>query len=129
MIVELANPSQAIDEIPIAAFSKTLTGTVIRPTDDEYDAARSIWNARHDRRPALIVRPLSAADVQASVRFAAEQGLRLSVKNGGHGVTGAAVAHNGLMIDLSAMKRIEIDPEARIAVADPGLTWGEYAMP
>lgn len=127
MVAELAKPANVIDTIQIQALAAELQGEIVLPGDEQYDVVRAIWNARHNRRPALIVRADSTADVQAVVRFASETGLPLSIRSGGHGVTGAAVAQDSLMLDLSTMKSIEVDPEARIARADAGLTWREYA--
>lgn len=100
-------------------------GEVVLPGAGAYDAARRIFNAMIDHRPALIARCAGAADVQASIAFAREHGLRVSVKGGGHNVSGKAVADGGLMIDLSPMKRVQVDAERRVARAEPGLTLGE----
>jgi FAD/FMN-containing dehydrogenase len=100
-------------------------GQLISPGDDGYDAARRVWNGAIDRRPALIARVSRTADVVAAVRFAREQGLLVSVRGGGHSAPGFAVADGALMIDLSAMKEILIDPAARTAVAGAGLLWSE----
>jgi len=98
---------------------------VLRPGAAAYDEARTIWNGMIDRRPAVIVRCTGAADVIACVNFAREEGLPLAVRGGGHNVAGSAVCDDGLVIDLSTMKSIEIDPERRSARAEPGLLWGE----
>jgi FAD/FMN-containing dehydrogenase len=100
-------------------------GELIWPADREYDTARTVWNGAIDRRPALIARPRGPADVVAAVRFAREQGLLVSVRGGGHSAPGFGVADGALMIDLSAMKEILIDPAARTAVAGAGLLWSE----
>ena len=100
-------------------------GELIWPGDDEYDTARAVWNAAIDRRPALIARPDATADVLTVVRFARECGMEISIRGGGHSAAGHAVADGALMLDLSAMKAIEVDPAARTAVAGPGLVWRE----
>ena len=100
-------------------------GELIWPGDDEYDTARAVWNAAIDRRPALIARAHSTADVLTVVRFARERGMEISIRGGGHSAAGHAVADGALMLDLSAMKAIEVDPAARTAVAGPGLVWRE----
>ena len=87
------------------AFVAGVRGAVLRPGDEGYDDARSIWNGLIDRRPALIVQCTGAADVVDAVNFAREQGLVLSVKGGGHNVAGNAVNDGGLVIDLSADAR------------------------
>ena len=100
-------------------------GELIWPGDDGYDAARTVWNAAIDRRPALIARPDATADVLTVVRFARERGMEISIRGGGHSAAGHAVADGAPMLDLSAMKAIEVDPAARTAVAGPGLVWRE----
>jgi FAD/FMN-containing dehydrogenase len=102
-----------------------LSGRLLRPSDDGYDAARRVHNGLVDRRPAAIVRARSAADVAAGVRFARAEGLDICVRGGGHNVAGRAVAEGALMIDLIEMKGTEVDPEARTVRAEGGLTWAE----
>jgi FAD/FMN-containing dehydrogenase len=111
--------------VAIRAFRARLQGDLLAPGDPGYDDARRVFNALIDRHPALIARIRSAEDVQRSVLFAREHDLPLSVKGGGHNVAGSAVCDGGLMLDLSLLKRIQIDPERRIAVAQPGLILGE----
>ena len=96
-------------------LGRSLRGEVLLPGDDGYDAARSVWNAAIDRRPALVVRPRDAADVAAGIGFAREHGLDLSVRGGGHSPAGHAVADGGLMLDLSAMRDIRVDPTRQLA--------------
>ena len=97
-----------------------LRGPVFQPGDADYDGARSIWNAMIDRRPALIVRAAGTADVCTAVAFARDHGLPLAVKGGGHNIAGNAVCDDGLVIDLSAMRGVRVDPEARLADVDGG---------
>jgi hypothetical protein len=101
----------------VDALRARLRGPLLHPSDDGYDAARAVWNASIDRRPALVARCAGAADVVAAVTFAREHGLVLSVKGGGHNVAGTAVCDRGLLLDLSAMKGIRIDPLGRAARA------------
>jgi FAD/FMN-containing dehydrogenase len=103
----------------------SVRGQVIGPGDDGYDEARSIWNGAIDRRPAWIARCTGVADVVAAVRFARERDLLVSVRAGGHGVGGHAVCDGGLVIDLSPMKGIRVDPVTRTARAEAGVLWGE----
>jgi FAD/FMN-containing dehydrogenase len=98
---------------------------VLRPRDAGYDAARTVHNAMIDRRPGLIVRCAGAADVVAAVRFAGEHGLLLSVRGGGHSIAGLAVGDGGLMLDLSRMRGVRVDPEGRTARVEGGATWGD----
>jgi FAD/FMN-containing dehydrogenase len=100
-------------------------GALLRPAEEGYDEARRIWNGAIDRRPALIARCAGADDVMAAVRFARDRGLRVSVRGGGHAVAGHAVRDGGLMIDLSLMKAISVDPVARVARAAGGVLWSE----
>jgi FAD/FMN-containing dehydrogenase len=113
-------------EIAIEQLKKSVRGQLLRPDDGDYDAARTVYNAMIDRRPALILRCESAADVIQAVRFARENGVIVSVRGGGHSIAGQAVCDGGLMIDLSPMKGIRVDPARRVAEAEPGLTWGEF---
>jgi FAD/FMN-containing dehydrogenase len=101
-------------------------GRLITSGDVEYDDWRRVWNGMIDRRPALIVRCAGPADVRAAVQLARAEGLPVSVRGGGHSIAGNAVCDGGLMIDLSAMKEIRVDPAAREAVAGPGVLWGEF---
>ena len=95
------------------------------PGDEGYDAARAVWNAMIDRRPALIVRPADTADVRTAVLAAVANGLPVSVRGGGHNVAGHAVGEGAVMIDLSGMRTVEVDPVARIARVGGGATWGD----
>jgi FAD/FMN-containing dehydrogenase len=102
-----------------------LHGPLIVPGDEGYDDARSIWNGAIDRRPAGIARCTGVADVVVAVRFAREHRLDLAVRSGGHGVAGHALCDGGLVIDLSPMKGIRVDPTRRTARAEAGVLWGE----
>lgn len=98
----------------------------LRPGQAGYDDARRIWNGMIDRKPAMIARCTSTGDVVAAVREARARDLLVSVRGGGHNVAGTAVCDNGLMIDLSPMKGIQVNRSQRIAIAQPGLVWGEF---
>jgi FAD/FMN-containing dehydrogenase len=114
-----------IDNTAIDELAQTFSGKILRPGDDGYDSARTIYNAMIDRRPALIAQPANSADVAAAVKFAVQQKLPVSVKGGGHAASGHAVADGALMIDLSLLKGISVDSTARTATAEGGVTWGE----
>jgi FAD/FMN-containing dehydrogenase len=103
-----------------------IAGSVLLPSDAAYEDARRVHNGLIDRRPALVVRCHGTADVQAAVRFGRERGLEIAVRGGGHNVAGNAVCDGGLMIDLSAMRGVHVDPHARRARAQGGATWGDY---
>src|SRR5687768_1044100 len=102
-----------------------LAGPVITPQDPGYDEARTVF-AAVDRRPALIARPAGAEDVAAAIAHAREHGLPLAVRSGGHSPAGHGVVDDGVVIDLSGMRGLEIDPERRVAWAEAGLTAGAY---
>ena len=121
--VPASDPGRSLD---IAAFSAGLVGTVIRPEDAAYDEARLVHNRRFDKRPALIVRVASAADVARSVLFARRNDLEIAVRGGSHSVAGHSTTDGGMVIDMSAMKGLHIDPDRRLAWAQPGLTAGEF---
>ena len=95
-------------------------GQIIRPDDPEYDAARVVWNGMADRRPALIARCAGVDDVVAAVRFAREQDLLVAVRGGGHSVAGFSTCDDGIVIDLSRMRGLTVDPERRVARAEGG---------
>jgi FAD/FMN-containing dehydrogenase len=105
--------------------SLSIAGNVLDAASAGYDDARTVWNGAVDRRPALIAQCRTAADVAASIRHARAQELPISVRGGGHSPAGHAVVEDGLMIDLSPMKRVDVDPEARIAKVEPGVLLGE----
>jgi FAD/FMN-containing dehydrogenase len=100
-------------------------GALLQPGEEGYDEARRIWNGAIDRRPALIARCAGADDVAEAVRFARERDLVMSVRGGGHAVAGHAVCDDGVMVDLSLMKAVSVDPVARTARAAGGLRWAE----
>ncbi|HEX8918491.1 MAG TPA: FAD-binding oxidoreductase [Chloroflexota bacterium] len=110
----------------IEALKTRFRGQLLRQGDDGYDAARVLWNGMIDRKPAVIARCSGAADVVAAVGFAREQNLSLAVKGGGHSVSGASICDGGIMIDLTPMKSIRVDPDARTARAEAGVNWGEF---
>ena len=100
-------------------------GEVITPADTTYDDARRLWNAIHDRRPAVIVRPTTATKVATAVRFAREHGLEIVVKSGGHSAAGLKGTDGCLVVDLSDMRGVEVDPQTRIARSNGGALLGE----
>ena len=104
--------------------TETLQDEILLPGDERYDAARTVWNAMVDRRPAVIVRPTDATGVARAIRFARDQGMEIGVKGGGHSVTGHAVPDGGVQIDLSAMGWARVDAEARRAWVGGGAELG-----
>jgi FAD/FMN-containing dehydrogenase len=121
----LANGRVRLDESTIAALHDQVRGEVITPSDIGYDAARRVWNGLIDKRPAVIIRCTGVADVIAALGFAREQRLPVATRGGGHNVAGTAVCDDGVVIDLSPMKGIWVNPAARTVRAEPGVTWGE----
>ncbi len=107
------------------ALAARLDGRLVRSDDADYDAVRAVFNRMIDRRPLAIARCRGPADVARGILFAREHDLALSVRGGGHGVAGNAVCDGGLMLDLSVLKGLQVDPRRRIARADPGLTLGD----
>ncbi len=121
MSTETLLPSGTFDSLRGA-----LAGELILPGDAGYDAARAVWNAMIDAHPAAIARCASTDDVVAAVNFGREHGLEIAVRGGGHSAAGLAVCDGGLVIDLGPMHAVEVDPDARIAVAGGGTTWGQF---
>ncbi|WP_411966865.1 FAD-binding oxidoreductase [Haloferax sp. YSSS75] len=107
------------------AFAETLHGELVVPSDPEYDDARAVWNGMIDKRPALIARCAGVADVATAVTFARENDLLVSIRGGGHNVAGTAVCDDGLVIDLSEMTSVHVDPERRTAWVQAGATWAD----
>lgn len=104
---------------------RSMAGEVLLPTDAGYDESRRMWNAVHDRRPALIVRPTTPDAVATTVRFAQDLDLDLAVKSGGHSPAGHSAVEGGLVLDLSSMRGVTVDPETRLARANGGALLGE----
>jgi hypothetical protein len=112
--------------VVVGALKERFRGQLLGPGELGYDSARKVWNAMIDRRPRLIARCAGAADVIAAVNFAREHELLVSVRGGGHSVAGMGVCDDGLMIDLSLMRSIRVDPASRTARAEPGVLWGDF---
>ena len=109
----------------INRFRSAFGGEIVAPGDAEYDTARRVWSALFDRRPALVVRPLNVEDVAAAIRFGRDADLLIAVRGGGHGITGHATCDDGLVIDLSRMRGVTVDPTTRVARAAGGALLGE----
>ncbi len=118
-------PSGLLDGATVSDFIARLRGQVIQPGDEDYESARTVRNGLIDRRPAIIVRSSGVADVVEAVNFARDHGLLLSVRGGGHNVAGAAVNDGGVVIDLTGMRAVYVDPAARTARVQGGATWGD----
>ena len=112
-------------ETALQTLKATLRGQLIQPGDADYEAARKVYNAMIDRRPQLIARCVDAADVITAVNFARGEGMLLAVRGGGHNGAGLGICDDGLVIDLSGMRGVRVDPTARTARAGGGCTWGD----
>jgi FAD/FMN-containing dehydrogenase len=123
---ERAMQQSSLADISAHDFKVRLRGEVIGRQDPTYDEARRVWNAAIDKRPGLVVRPLDAGDVATAVELAGKRGLPVAVRCGGHSVAGKGVCEDGLLIDLSLMKGVRVDPDRRTARANGGVLWGEF---
>jgi FAD/FMN-containing dehydrogenase len=110
----------------VEQLREQVRGQVIAPQDDGYEQARAVNNAMIDRRPAVVVRAANVGDVIAAVNFAREAGIDLAVRGGGHSVPGFGTCDDGVVIDLSGMRGVRVDPGARTARAEGGATWGDF---
>jgi FAD/FMN-containing dehydrogenase len=117
--------TEILDTAHVDAFAAKLHGGVTRPTDPDYDEVRALYNAMIDKRPALIARCADVDDVVASVNFGREQGLEIAIRCGGHNGPGLGSVDDGLMIDLSGLKTITVDPDARTATIGGGCLFGD----
>ena len=124
-IATLTRSVTRVDVDEVDDLRDQLSGALLGPSDEGYDEARTIWNAMVDRRPALIARCTSTADVQRAVGFARRHQLLLAVRGGGHNIAGNAVCDDGLVIDLSPMKSVRVDQKKKVAEVGPGATLGD----
>ncbi len=118
--------ASTLDTAHFEQLSASFRGELIRPGDKGYEEARTIWNATVDRRPALIARCKEAADIRGAVNFARESGLMISIRGGGHNIAGNAVCEGGVMIDLSLLRSVTIDPKSRRAHVEPGALLSDF---
>jgi FAD/FMN-containing dehydrogenase len=114
-----------LEEAAVQQLEASLHGEMFRPGHAKYDEARKVWNGMIDKRPALIVRCAGVADVIDAVKFARDHDLLVSVRGGGHNIAGKAVCNGGLMIDLSRMRSVQVDPDKRTARVEGGATLGD----
>lgn len=115
-----------LGEATVQELRDSLRGGLLMPGDDGYDEAKRIWNGAHDaRRPAAVARATGVADVMAALGFARAHDLTVAVRGGGHSVAGLSTVDGGMLIDLSAMRSVRVDPTARVAYVGPGATWGD----
>jgi FAD/FMN-containing dehydrogenase len=114
-----------LDPMALGALRDAFGGEIVLPDDPGYDDARVVWNGMIDRRPAIVVRPTDADDVISAVRFAREQGLVIAVRSGGHSIPGLSTCDDGIVIDLSRMRGVTVDPERRTARVNGGALLAE----
>lgn len=116
-----------VDPGTVEQLSSSVRGNILQKGDVGYDEARDIWNAMIDRKPALIIRCSGVADVSQAVKFAATRDLLTAIRGGGHNIAGSALAEGGVVIDLSNLKPVHVDPSSRRAYVSPGATLGGLA--
>ena len=125
MATTLPKPD-SFSSLPWSFLESAIGGDLLLPDSPLYEDARHVWNGMIDRHPAAIARAKTVDDVVAAVRFAREHGLEIAVRGGGHNAAGLAVVDDGLVIDLTEMDQVQVDPERRIARAGGGATWGDF---
>src|SRR4029077_19613399 len=113
-------------KVTIHQLRDQVRGTTVLAGDEGYDEARKVYNAMIDRHPEVVVRAANAGDVIAAVRYAADNNLDLAIRGGGHSVPGFGTCDNGVVIDLSGMRGVRVDPSNRTARAEGGATWGDF---
>ena len=116
---------RSIDPTRLQAFRDGFAGEMVLPGAETYDASRAVWNGMIDRRPALILRPTSAAEVVAALRFARDEDLAIAVRSGGHSLPGHSTCDDGVVIDLAGMRGVSVDPDRRIARVNGGARLAE----
>ncbi|MFE6939001.1 FAD-binding oxidoreductase [Streptomyces chartreusis] len=121
----MATYTPTLDERLLDRLRGAVRGTVVEPGDPVYDEARKVYNAMHDRRPAIVVRAVDAGDVMATVDFAREQGVPLAVRGGSHSVPGYGTCDGGVVLDLGLMRGIRVDPDTSTAWVEGGCTWAD----
>ena len=125
-VVGLTGDRITLDGASLEKLKSSLRGALLFPGDEGYDTSRTVWNAMIDRKPALVARCAGVADIRQAVTFAQTHRLLTAVKGGGHNIAGNAVCEGGLLIDLSTMRTVTIDPIAAVAHVEPGATLGDF---
>lgn len=121
-----AQSAVSLDAEVIDGLRSSLRGTLLLPGEEGYDASLAIWNGMIDKRPALTIRPAGVADVIRAVNFAREHELLLAIKSGGHNVAGNALCDDGLLLDMSSMRAVHVDPRNQTAYVEGGAQWGDF---
>jgi FAD/FMN-containing dehydrogenase len=117
--------SPVLGEATIEELRQAIRGPIVTPEDEGYDEARAVWNGLHDERPALVAQPTGAADVAAAVGFARSHDLPIAVRGGGHSIAGFSTCNDGIVIDLSRMRGVLVEPAERRAYVGGGATWAD----
>ena len=115
--------TRVLGDATVRELAGGLDGSVVRPSDADYEEARRVWNFAIDKRPALIVRAASVDDVVRAVTFARSEGLPIAVRGGAHSIAGFSTCDDGIVIDLGALNTVTVDPTRRVAIAGGGTTW------
>ena len=123
--VKIGGEETTLSAAALNDFQRSLKGAVLRPSDDTYDAVRQVWNAEFDRRPALIVRCATTDDVIRTIAFSRSHDLLTAVRGGGHSMSGKSVCEGGLVINLTVINTVEVDPVAKTAVVGGGALLGQ----
>ena len=118
--------SVTVDSVAMEQLKTSLRGALLLPGEEGYEKSRTVWNAMIDRRPALVVRCAGVSDVQLAVALARQHGILTAIKGGGHNIAGSGVCEGGLLIDLSQLRSVRVDPEARVAHVEPGATLADF---
>ena len=126
VVIRTLDATRVLPVEAVATLRAKMRGSVVLPGGEGYDEARTIWNAMIDRRPAVVARCLGAADVIEALRFARDENLLVAVRAGGHNIAGLAVCDEGLLIDLSPMKAVRVDPTTGAAHVQPGATLSDF---
>ena len=121
----MAEALMRVSPAHVERLRESCAAEIITPADDAYDDARRVWNSVFDRRPSLLIRPTSVADVATAIRFGREHDLEIAVRSGGHSASGHSTTDGGLVIDLSRLRGVTVDPERRTARANGGALLGE----
>ena len=116
----------ALGDATVTELASSIRGSLVRPGEPDYELARRTWNHAIDRHPALVVRPTGVADVVRTVQFARSEGLPVAVRGGGHSIAGFSTCDDGLVLDLSGMRAVDVDPARGRATAQGGATWGDF---
>src|SRR4029453_15858808 len=124
-MVVISSMTKGTDKVDVLQLRESVAGQVMLPGDVGYDSSRSVWNAMVDRRPAVAVHCTSSKDVAAAINFARRHSLEIGVRCGGHSILGICVPDGGLLIDLSGMRSVRIDPDARRAWVQGGALLGD----